>query len=55
MEGGRSVSKLNLHERSLERLGADGRTIIERSFKKYVSIREIVLIRFRIGIYEEPF
>ena len=44
-----------LQERVLEEgLGVDGRTILERTLKKYVSIRGIGLMRLRIAIMGEP-
>ena len=43
--------QVNLQERELwEGLGVDGRTILERILKKYVSIRGIGLILLSIGI-----
>ena len=35
-------------------LGVDGRTILQWTLKRYVSVRGIGLIRLRIGIIGEP-
>ena len=49
------TGSLNLQERELwGGLGVDGRTILEWTLKRSVSIRGIGLIRLRIGIIEEP-
>ena len=46
---------MKLHERDLwGGLGVDGRTILEWTLKRYVSMRGIGLIRLRIGIIGEP-
>ena len=58
MEEGRSTFKIvtgkPTGKRSLERLGLDGRTILEWTLKKYVSMRGIGLIWRRIGTVGEP-
>jgi hypothetical protein len=58
LEEGRSAFKIltvNLLERDLwGGLGVDGRTILEWTLKRWVSMRGIGLIRLRIGIIGEP-
>ena len=50
-----TTGNINLQERDLwGGLGVDGRTILEWTLKRSVSIRVIVLIRLRIGIIGEP-
>ena len=58
MEEGRSAFKI-LTGKPTERdlwggQGVDVRTILEWTLKRWVSMREIVLIRLRIGIIGEP-
>ena len=58
IEKGRSAFKLltgkPTGKRPLGDLGVDGRTILEWTLKRYVSMRGIGLIRLRIGIIGEP-
>ena len=57
MEEGRSAFRFltskHTGKRPLEKTRLDGRTILEWILTKYVSIRGIGLIRFRIGITGE--
>ena len=52
MEEGRSAFKILTGTPA--RKGQYGRTILERTLKKYKSMRGIVLIRLMIGIIGEP-
>ena len=58
MEEGRSAFKMltvNLQERDIwGGLGIDGRTILEWTLKRKVSMRVIGLIGLRLGIIGEP-
>ena len=58
MEEGRSAFKILTGKPTgkgpLGDLGVDGRTILEWTLKRYVSMRGIGLIRLRIGIIGEP-
>ena len=58
MEAGRKVFTIltgkPTGKKPLERPVVDGRTLLERTLKKLVSIRGIWMIRLRIGINGEP-
>ena len=58
MEEGRrdfKIYEVNLQESDLwGGLGVDGRTILELTLKRKVSVRAIGLIRLRIGIIGRP-
>ena len=57
MEEGRSAFKIVTiltGKSPLGRLGVDGRTILEWILKKYILMRGIGFIWFRIGIIGEP-
>ena len=54
MEEGRSAFKILTGKRPSGRPRLDGRTLLEWTLKKQVSIRGIELIRLRIGIIGEP-
>ena len=54
MEEGRGAFKILTGKELWGGLGVDGRTILEWTLKREVSVRVIGLIRLRIGIIGEP-